>query len=677
MPTGSTTRTTSPRCWVPRGVGGPAGTSVHRPRTVQGKPAARQGQPRLAARPLQPAQARRRVHPLRHRSATRIDLDSQSFCRLLSRRSRSGRTCSSKTGSTWATWLWSAALRYDLYDSRARRCGRLSPLISTNPAVRSQQPGRRSSADRLAVRRGPEPQLRQPAHPGLLPGDRADQLPAVLLPPGAGPGLRRRSSGHQHRLAITNTNNFYGSDLDFGRTITFEFGVRHAFSDDMVLDVAAYNKDNLSNAAGRLRPGSIRSGAQPEHPGHDQRRLREHPRYRPATRPAVRQPVQRHAVLHLPAGQEHGLRSRHLPRLSARGCSIRSPAAMQPPPQAILPTDFNRPHTLAARARPQLPQRLAAGIDDGDGAPRTWACSPLPLHQRHAVHRWRSGRRRRTIVYISGDDCEQPVSRPLNSSRLPSFKNLDLRFTKGFGIGGNGPDRADVEAGHLAELHQHHPGLHHDQRCPTIPRKSYGADFAADQRRLLRRGRRVGRPALGWFRRSELRWKRPERGPAAVAGQTRPAARQPRTALPHPGRGAVRQRRPRLRPGRTAPGVGPRTTITPSGDFTTSPATHAGCGWGLNELLGGGLAPAGRAILGRPVGTASPFSHPREDAMHSFCVRNGCCSSASALGRWSPRRRRPRPPPEAQARRRCAERIPAVCPVAREPSTVNRIYCGL
>ena len=59
--------------------------------------------------------------------------------------------------------------------------------------------------------------------------------------------------------ATTNTNQVYGSDLDFGKTITFEFGVRHAFSDDMVLDVAAYNKDILSDAAGRLvhpvRPG--------------------------------------------------------------------------------------------------------------------------------------------------------------------------------------------------------------------------------------------------------------------------------------------------------------------------------------------------------------------------------------------------------------------------------------
>ncbi len=50
---------------------------------------------------------------------------------------------------------------------------------------------------------------------------------------------------------LSNTNTVFGSDLDFGKTITFEFGIRHAFSDDMVLDLAAYNKDNLSNAAGR------------------------------------------------------------------------------------------------------------------------------------------------------------------------------------------------------------------------------------------------------------------------------------------------------------------------------------------------------------------------------------------------------------------------------------------
>ena len=64
-------------------------------------------------------------------------------------------------------------------------------------------------------------------------------------------------------LRITNTNHVYGSDLDFGKTIAFEFGIRHAFSDDMVLDISAYNRDNLSDAAGRLvsYPDPSRLGA--------------------------------------------------------------------------------------------------------------------------------------------------------------------------------------------------------------------------------------------------------------------------------------------------------------------------------------------------------------------------------------------------------------------------------
>src|SRR5262249_53957927 len=59
-------------------------------------------------------------------------------------------------------------------------------------------------------------------------------------------------AGINEDINLTNTNQLYSTDLDFGKTITFEFGIRHAFSDDMVLDLAAYNKDIISDPAGRL-----------------------------------------------------------------------------------------------------------------------------------------------------------------------------------------------------------------------------------------------------------------------------------------------------------------------------------------------------------------------------------------------------------------------------------------
>ena len=61
-------------------------------------------------------------------------------------------------------------------------------------------------------------------------------------------------TGVNNDLSFTNTNDIFGQDIDFGKSILFEFGVRHAFTQDLVLDVSAYNKDNVSNAAARILP---------------------------------------------------------------------------------------------------------------------------------------------------------------------------------------------------------------------------------------------------------------------------------------------------------------------------------------------------------------------------------------------------------------------------------------
>jgi hypothetical protein len=57
--------------------------------------------------------------------------------------------------------------------------------------------------------------------------------------------------GINNDISFTNNNDVFSSDVDFGKTIQFEFGIRHAFSNDMVLDVAAFNKDKISE---RVQP---------------------------------------------------------------------------------------------------------------------------------------------------------------------------------------------------------------------------------------------------------------------------------------------------------------------------------------------------------------------------------------------------------------------------------------
>jgi hypothetical protein len=61
-------------------------------------------------------------------------------------------------------------------------------------------------------------------------------------------------TGVNNDISFTNTNDIWGRDLEFGKTILFEFGVRHAFSPDLVLDLSAYNKDKASDYAARTLP---------------------------------------------------------------------------------------------------------------------------------------------------------------------------------------------------------------------------------------------------------------------------------------------------------------------------------------------------------------------------------------------------------------------------------------
>src|SRR2546426_10686921 len=61
-------------------------------------------------------------------------------------------------------------------------------------------------------------------------------------------------SGTNNDLSFTNTNDTFGRDANFGKTILFEFGVRHAFSQDLVLDVSAYNKAKTAEHAYLIQP---------------------------------------------------------------------------------------------------------------------------------------------------------------------------------------------------------------------------------------------------------------------------------------------------------------------------------------------------------------------------------------------------------------------------------------
>ncbi|HEU4698319.1 MAG TPA: TonB-dependent receptor [Gemmatimonadales bacterium] len=243
--------------------------------------------------------------------------------------------------------------------------------------------------------------------------------------------------GKNTDLSTTNTNSSFGADLDFGKTITFEFGIRHAFSDDMVLDLAAYNKDNLANPTVRL----IRL--------YDPAKFQENDfRY----------------LTNLDFGNTRGIDVRLDRRFgnifngtisysfqqakntgsdpftyNAFGARIINAisGANQPPPQAIVPTNQSRPHNLAGAFSATFPGDWKEGTalgtvlqDFGVYATFRYAsgtaytlCDPDPTQSNEQV--------------LAGQVCSKGnYVGGLNAARLPAYKDLSMRFTKGFQVGG-------------------------------------------------------------------------------------------------------------------------------------------------------------------------------------------------------------------------------------------------
>ncbi|MGH7613953.1 MAG: hypothetical protein ACREMW_07945, partial [Gemmatimonadales bacterium] len=246
-------------------------------------------------------------------------------------------------------------------------------------------------------------------------------------------------SGSNNDLAFTNTNDAFGRDVGFGKTIQFEFGVRHAFGPDLVLDVSAYNKDKVSDLAYRILPY-----ADPAVPG---------------------DVVNVNVLTTADFGYARGIDLKLDKRVGnwlafsggytfqvARGTGsdpfsyLRTTSRQisqvtgdrQAPPEQPLPTDDNRAHNFVGTASLTVPTDWRRGTTLGAvlqnvGLFATFrAVSGLPYTR---VRNTGSGARApRTNFGLVSASVE-----PVNSSTLPWTKNVDLVINKGVRLG-----RADI-----------------------------------------------------------------------------------------------------------------------------------------------------------------------------------------------------------------------------------------
>jgi hypothetical protein len=223
-----------------------------------------------------------------------------------------------------------------------------------------------------------------------------------------------------------------GTDLGFGKTILFEVGVRHAFSDDMVLDIAAYNKDNLAVATARTFSMSV-----PETGGRGIQQKMTNADFGNTRGIDVRLDRRIGNLLNGTLAYTYqNAKSTGSDPFSNRDAGLvalqQLGGAILPAPQATLPTDFSRPHSLTGA----LSLTFA-----GDWKRGTAAGVILRNLGLYATFRYASGTPYTTCSALQGNEnafsgggCLQGAG-AINGARLPSWKQFDLRLTKSFDLG--------------------------------------------------------------------------------------------------------------------------------------------------------------------------------------------------------------------------------------------------
>jgi hypothetical protein len=241
-------------------------------------------------------------------------------------------------------------------------------------------------------------------------------------------------------IALSNTNNVFSRPLGFTKTIMFEFGIRHAFSDDMVLDIAAYNKDKVSDITARYltvwdpQIGGPRTNSNES--------LNLFTNFDFGNVRGVDVKLDRRigslfqGTLSYTYETAKSTGSDPLEYVGTLGRVVNAlTGGLVAPPQAQLIVRDNRTHTIAGNLALNFPHGWQSGT--------MWG-SILEDFGAFATFRFASGLAY-TLMQNNGNGDLGPGNgfglgatprENLNESRMPWIKNVDLRVTRGFRVAG-------------------------------------------------------------------------------------------------------------------------------------------------------------------------------------------------------------------------------------------------
>jgi len=242
-------------------------------------------------------------------------------------------------------------------------------------------------------------------------------------------------NGINNDLSFTNTNDVFGRDVTWGKSILFEFGVRHAFTQDLVMDISAYNKDKVSDLSYRIqsfydaqRGDTTRINVVTNADFGNVRGVDVNLQQR------ISDFFSGQLTYTFQVAKNTGSDPNSYLRTTARQVSAVTGDRVDPP-QAILPTDDNRTHNISGALSFNFPSDFHQGTFLGSVLQNAGAFVGFRFVSGLPYTRLVNAGNGQTAPFVafglSGQSAE-----PINASTMPWTKQVDLRLTKGLRLGG-------------------------------------------------------------------------------------------------------------------------------------------------------------------------------------------------------------------------------------------------
>ena len=242
-------------------------------------------------------------------------------------------------------------------------------------------------------------------------------------------------TGINNDLAFTNTNDIFGRDVTWGKTIIFEFGVRHAFSQDLVMDISAYNKDKVSDISARIQ--GFLDPAQGDSMNLNVLTNFDFGNTRGVDLSLIRRIgdfFNGQLAYTFQVAKNTGSDPNSYLRTTGRQVGAVTGERVDPP-QAILPTDDNRTHNITGALSFSFPGDFQAGPVLGPVLRNVGAFARFRFASGLPYTRLLNGGNGQTAPFVAFGLSAQSAE-PINASSMPWLKEMDLRVTKGLRLAG-------------------------------------------------------------------------------------------------------------------------------------------------------------------------------------------------------------------------------------------------